>query len=58
MIRDSAEIREGPGFDFEKVEVIHDGLELKLISEREGNFLIELGNGLRGWVDKRAIIEI
>lgn len=54
----AAEIREGPGADFKKIEVGHEGLEFKILDTRESSSLIELGNGLRGWVDKQAVLEI
>jgi len=55
---DSVDIREGPGEDFERVEVGHEGLELKILGDREQSYLIELGNGLKGWVVKEAVLEI
>jgi tetratricopeptide (TPR) repeat protein len=55
---DSADIREGPGIEFNRVEVGHEGLEFKILGNRENSFLIELGNGLKGWVDKQAVLEI
>jgi tetratricopeptide (TPR) repeat protein len=58
LSRDSADIREGPGADFNKIEVGHEGLEFKILGARENSYLIELGNGLKGWVDKQAVLEI
>lgn len=54
----AADIREGPGTDFQKIEVGHEGLEFKILGEREGSYLIELGNSLRGWVEKEAVLII
>lgn len=54
----AAHIREGPGTDFEKIEIGHEGLEFKILGEREGSYLIELGNNLRGWVEKEAVLII
>jgi len=54
----SAEIREGPGEDFEKIEVGHEGLEFRILAERENSYLIELNNGLKGWVIADAVLEI
>ena len=54
----SAEIREGPGEDFEKIEVGHEGLEFKILGEREKSYLVELDNGLRGWISIQAVLEI
>jgi uncharacterized protein YgiM (DUF1202 family) len=58
LSQESADIREGPGADFRKVEVGHEGLEFKILGTRENSYLIELGNGLKGWVDKQAVLEI
>ncbi len=58
LVEDSADIREGPGPEFNRVEVAHEGLELRILGTRENSFLIELGNGLKGWVDKKAVLEI
>ena len=54
----AADIREGPGTDFQKIEIGHEGLEFKILGEREGSYLIELGNNLRGWVEKEAVLII
>jgi len=58
LAADTADIREGPGSDFEKIEVGHEGLEFKILREREGDFLIELRNGLKGWVPTETVLEI
>lgn len=55
---ESADIREGPGEDFNRVEVAHEGLEFKILGVRENSCLIELENGLKGWVNKQAVLEI
>jgi hypothetical protein len=54
----AAQIREGPGTDFEKIEIGHEGLEFKILGERESSYLIELANNLRGWVEKEAVLII
>jgi tetratricopeptide (TPR) repeat protein len=54
----AADIREGPGSDFERIEIGHEGLEFKILGERENSYLIELGNGLKGWLDKKAALVI
>ena len=58
LISDSADIREGPGAEFNKVVVAHEGLEFKILGVRENSCLIELENGLKGWVNKQAVLEI
>lgn len=54
----SAEIREGPTADFDKLEIGHEGLEFEIIGQREGSFLIKLENGLKGWLSEKAVLEI
>jgi tetratricopeptide (TPR) repeat protein len=58
LVTKAADIREGPGPEFNRIEVAHEGLELKILGGRENSYLIELGNGLKGWVDKKAVLEI
>jgi hypothetical protein len=58
LTQESADIREGPGEEFNKVEVGHEGLEFKILGIRESSYLIELENGVKGWVDKKAVLEI
>jgi tetratricopeptide (TPR) repeat protein len=58
LIVESADIREGPGDEFNKVVVAHEGLEFRIIGVRENSCLIELENGLKGWVNKQAVLEI
>ncbi len=58
LISQTADIREGPGDDFKRIEVGHEGLEFRILETRENSYLIELGNGLKGWVTKDAVIEI
>jgi tetratricopeptide (TPR) repeat protein len=54
----SAEIKEGPGEEFDRIETGHEGLEFRILVEREDNYLIELKNGLKGWVSAEAVLEI
>lgn len=58
LVENAADINEGPGGDFERIEIGHEGLEFKILGERENNYLIELRNGLKGWVDKKAVLKI
>lgn len=58
LAQESVDIREGPGAEFKKIEVGHEGLEFKILGARENSYLIELGNGLKGWVDRQAVLEI
>ena len=58
LVSDAADIREGPGEDFQRIEIGHEGLEFKILSERENSYLIELNNGLKGWVNKEAVLKV
>jgi tetratricopeptide (TPR) repeat protein len=58
LSREAADIREGPGLEFTRIEVGHEGLEFKILGDRENSYLIELGNGLKGWIDKEAVLVI
>ncbi|UCC80134.1 MAG: tetratricopeptide repeat protein [Candidatus Zixiibacteriota bacterium] len=58
LVENAADIREGPGEDFERIEIGHEGLEFKILGEREDSYLIELKNGLKGWIDKEAVLKI
>ena len=58
VINEVVDINDGPGADFNRIEIGHEGMEFKIISTRENSYLIELGNGLKGWIKKEAAIEI
>jgi tetratricopeptide (TPR) repeat protein len=58
LVENAADIREGPGEDYERIEIGHEGLEFKILNERENSYLIELKNGLKGWIDKEAVLKI
>jgi tetratricopeptide (TPR) repeat protein len=58
LVENAADINEGPGEDFERIEIGHEGLEFKILGEREDSYLIELENGLKGWIDKDAVLKI
>ena len=58
LVESAADIREGPGEDFERIEIGHEGLEFRILNERENSYLIQLENGLKGWIDKEAVLKI
>ncbi len=58
IVTPSIELIEGPGEDFGKLLTCHDGLELNILSSRQGYYLVELANGLKGWVPMDAVMEI
>lgn len=54
----SAELREGPGEDFERIFTGHEGLEFKILSQRQNYYLVELKSGLKGWIKSSLLTEI
>ena len=54
----TAELREGPGEDFEKIFTGHEGLEFRILSQRQDYHLVELRNGLKGWIRSSLLTEI
>lgn len=54
----SVELLEGPGKEFGKLFTCHDGLEFNIMSLRQGYYLVELANGLKGWIPADALMEI
>ena len=58
LVDNAADIREGPGKEYERIEIGHEGLEFKIIGEREESYLVELENGLKGWIYKKAVMVI
>ena len=54
----SAELKEGPGGDFGTIFTGHEGLEFKVLSQRQDYYLVELKNGLKGWVQMSLLTEI
>jgi tetratricopeptide (TPR) repeat protein len=58
IVSKAVDIREGPAEDFDKIEVAHEGLEFRILGERENSLLIELENGLKGWVASETVLEI
>lgn len=58
VITQSVEMLEGPGQEFGKLYICHDGLEFNIRDVRNGYYLVELANGLRGWILETAVMEI
>lgn len=54
----SAELKEGPGGDFGKIFTGHEGLEFRILSRRQDYYLVELRNGLKGWIQMSLLTEI
>ena len=58
VVAQSVDLREGPGDEFGKIFTGHEGLEIKIISARQKYILIELENGLKGWIPGESLTEI
>jgi hypothetical protein len=50
--------RSGPSEDYKEILVIHDGTEVKVRSERDDHYLIQLPGGLGGWVKKAEVTRV
>ena len=50
VLTENAYIRSGPGDANPRLVEIHEGLKVRVISEREGWFQVRLANGLTGWL--------
>lgn len=48
-------LRSGPGEEYKDIAAVHDGLEVKILGQRTGYFLIQIPGGVGGWVEDRAI---
>lgn len=48
-------LRSGPGEEYKEIVAVHDGLEVKILGERPGYFLIQIPGGVGGWVEDRAM---
>ncbi len=57
VLTENAYVRSGPGDANPRLAEIHEGLKVRVISEREGWFQVTLANGLTGWL-RAAEIEI
>ena len=53
VLTENAYVRSGPGDANPRLAEIHEGLKVRVISEREGWYQVTLANGLTGWL--RAI---
>lgn len=58
VIASAVDLRDGPGEEFEKIFTGHEGLEFKIISERQNYYLVELASGLKGWIPQASLTEI
>ena len=50
LLTENAYVRSGPGDANPRLAEIHEGLKVRVISEREGWYQVTLANGLTGWL--------
>ena len=50
VLTENAYVRSGPGDANPRLAEIHEGLKVRVISEREGWYQVTLANGLTGWL--------
>ena len=50
VLTENAYVRSGPGEANPRLAEIHEGLKVRVISEREGWYQVTLANGLTGWL--------
>lgn len=55
VLTENAYVRSGPGDANPRLAEIHEGLKVRVISEREGWFQVTLANGLTGWLRANEI---
>jgi hypothetical protein len=49
VVTENAYVRSGPGEASPRLAEIHEGLKVRVLSEREGFVQVSLANGLTGW---------
>jgi tetratricopeptide (TPR) repeat protein len=52
VVTENAYVRSGPGEASPRLAEIHEGLKVRVLSEREGFVQVSLANGLTGWLPK------
>ncbi|GMR24371.1 MAG: SH3 domain-containing protein [Acidobacteriota bacterium] len=55
VLTENAYVRSGPGVANPRLAEIHEGLKVRVISEREGWYQVTLANGLTGWLRESEI---
>jgi tetratricopeptide (TPR) repeat protein len=58
VLEDAAEVLAGPGRNNSTLFTVHEGLALRIRSEREEWLQVSLPNGLNGWIAREAIEEV
>ena len=52
VLTENAYVRSGPGEANPRLAEIHEGLKVRVLSEREGWYQVSLANGLTGWMQQ------
>lgn len=55
VLRENAYVRSGPGDANPRLAEVHEGLKVRVLSERNGWYQVTLANGLTGWIRASAI---
>ncbi|HSF16039.1 MAG TPA: tetratricopeptide repeat protein [Vicinamibacteria bacterium] len=58
VLTENAYVRSGPGEASPRLAEIHEGLKVRVLSEREAWFQVELANGLNGWIPSEQVERI
>jgi tetratricopeptide (TPR) repeat protein len=55
VVTENAYVRSGPGEASPRLAEIHEGLKVRVLSEREGFVQVSLANGLTGWIPEAQV---
>jgi uncharacterized protein YgiM (DUF1202 family) len=58
VITENAYVRSGPLDSSPRLAEIHEGLKVRILSEREGFYQVSLENGLTGWLPREQVERI
>ena len=58
VVTENAYVRSGPLESSPRLAEIHEGLEVRILGEREGFLQVSLANGLTGWVPREQVERI
>ncbi|HXV61873.1 MAG TPA: tetratricopeptide repeat protein [Vicinamibacteria bacterium] len=58
VLTENAYVRSGPGEASPRLAEIHEGLKVRVLSQRESWLQVELANGLNGWIPSEQVERI
>lgn len=58
VVTENAYVRSGPLDSSPRLAEIHEGLKVRILSEREGFYQVSLANGLTGWLPREQVERI